>query len=238
MITAIVLAAGESRRMQTPKALLKIGNETFAECIARKCNEAGIHVIYIVTGVHREEIQQQMQGKYQVDFIFNFRYPEGQLSSLKEGLRNLPTGSTAALVWPVDQPLVRVEQEIGACLDRTGGPVPAAPCGRCIHAVRDHDSAETEVAAQEPRDDRPREERRDVAVVERRVSRARDHDEPHARIDAALEREQVTQQSRALRPDHYLGGIGIGRRVTEPREVLGRGRHAAGLQSSREGRGQ
>jgi molybdenum cofactor cytidylyltransferase len=109
MITAIILAAGESRRMQTPKALLKIGDEVFAECIARKCNEAGISVIYIITGAHREEIQQQMRGKYEVDFIFNFRYPEGQLSSLKEGLRNLPTGSSAALVWPVDQPLVRVD---------------------------------------------------------------------------------------------------------------------------------
>jgi len=95
--------------MQTPKALLKIGNEAFVECIARKCKEAGMFVIYIITGAHREEIQQYMREKYDVDFIFNFRYPEGQLSSLKEGLRNLPTGSTAALVWPVDQPLVRVD---------------------------------------------------------------------------------------------------------------------------------
>src|ERR1051325_6730092 len=109
MVTAIILAAGESRRMQTPKALLKIGDETFGECIARKCNEAGIPVIYVVTGAHREEIQQQMKNKYELDFIFNFRYPEGQLSSLKEGLRNLPTGSSAALIWPVDQPLVQVE---------------------------------------------------------------------------------------------------------------------------------
>lgn len=95
--------------MQTPKALLKIGKESFVGCIARKCKEAGIFVIYVVTGAHRDEIEQEMRGKYDVDFIFNFRYPEGQLSSLKEGLRNLPTGSTSALVWPVDQPLVRTE---------------------------------------------------------------------------------------------------------------------------------
>jgi molybdenum cofactor cytidylyltransferase len=44
-----------------------------------------------------------------LDFILNTHYREGQLSSLKEGLRNLPTGSTEALVWPVDQPLVKLE---------------------------------------------------------------------------------------------------------------------------------
>lgn len=109
MVTAVILAAGESRRMQTPKALLKVGKESFVECIARKSKEAGIGVVYIVTGAHRDEIQQHMSGKYDVDLIFNFRYPEGQLSSLKEGLRNLPTGSNAALVWPVDLPLVKTE---------------------------------------------------------------------------------------------------------------------------------
>jgi molybdenum cofactor cytidylyltransferase len=108
MVTAIILAAGESRRMQTPKALLKVGAESFVECIVRKCKESGIEVISIVTGAHRDEIQKHMQGR-QVDFIFNFHYPEGQLSSLKEGLRNLPTASTSALIWPVDMPLVRPE---------------------------------------------------------------------------------------------------------------------------------
>jgi len=109
MIAAVILAAGESRRMETPKALLTIDSETFAECIARKVRECGLDLVYMVVGAHHEQIRKEVRGKHGLEFILNFRYPEGQLSSLKEGLRSLPTGATEALVWPVDHPLVKRE---------------------------------------------------------------------------------------------------------------------------------
>jgi molybdenum cofactor cytidylyltransferase len=106
MIAAMILAAGESQRMNIPKALLRIGSETFAECIARKARQAGAGTVYLVAGHHHNLIKEKLKGKLELDIIFNYRYKEGQLSSLKEGLRNLATGSTEILVWPVDQPLV------------------------------------------------------------------------------------------------------------------------------------
>ena len=106
MIVAMVLAAGESSRMNNPKALLKIGKETFVQCIVRKLEECGIDFVYIIAGPHHEAIKKELHG---VEVIYNDRYQQGQLSSLKEGLRNLPTGSSEAIVWPVDQPLVNTE---------------------------------------------------------------------------------------------------------------------------------
>src|SRR5437870_160496 len=104
MIVAIVLAAGESNRMGTPKALLKIGNESFVQCVVRKLRECGIDFIYVIAGQHHEATKKELPD---TEVIFNARHQLGQLSSLKEGLRNLPTGSSEAIVWPVDQPLVK-----------------------------------------------------------------------------------------------------------------------------------
>lgn len=109
MIVALVLAGGESKRMDSPKALLKIGKETFAECIARKTRECEIPSLFFVTGKHHEEIKKALPGKEGINIIRNPHYEKGQLSSLKEGLRNLPTGTTQVLAWPVDLPLVKTE---------------------------------------------------------------------------------------------------------------------------------
>lgn len=103
---AIVLAAGESSRMNSPKALLKIGKESFVQCVVRKLKECGIDFIYVIGGPHHEATKKEIPD---IEVIFNSRYKEGQLSSLKEGLRNLPTGSSEAIIWPVDQPLVKME---------------------------------------------------------------------------------------------------------------------------------
>lgn len=106
MIVAIIPAAGESKRMKSPKALLKIGKESFVQCIVRKLHECGLDFVFVITGPHHDLIQKEVP---QIEVCFNARHQEGQLSSLKEGLRNLPTGATETLIWPVDHPLVRTE---------------------------------------------------------------------------------------------------------------------------------
>ncbi|HET6268291.1 MAG TPA: nucleotidyltransferase family protein, partial [Acidobacteriota bacterium] len=83
-----------------------IGHETFSSCIARKMKSAGIDWLCLIAGADFEVIRQKLKG---IEVFQNSRYKEGQLSSLKEGLRNLPTGASEVLVWPVDCPLVREE---------------------------------------------------------------------------------------------------------------------------------
>ena len=109
MIAGLVLAGGESKRMATPKALLKLGEDTFVDHICNEMKAAGIRLISIITGPHHEQISEALKSHGEISITHNSQYQKGQISSLQMGLRHLPTGSTAALVWPVDHPLVKTE---------------------------------------------------------------------------------------------------------------------------------
>jgi CTP:molybdopterin cytidylyltransferase MocA len=104
MITGIILAGGDSKRMGSPKALLRIENETFANRITRIMKAAGIENVLLVAGADRDEIAKSSELYY---VFFNPEHSFGQFSSLQRGVRNLPTGSEQILVWPVDLPLVQ-----------------------------------------------------------------------------------------------------------------------------------
>jgi molybdenum cofactor cytidylyltransferase len=106
MLALLILAAGESSRMNFPKALLKIGEETFLECILRKGKEAGLTSIAVITGSDHEKISHLLPL---VLCIHNENYMQGQISSLQKGIGNLPEEITKVMVWPVDQPLIKKE---------------------------------------------------------------------------------------------------------------------------------
>ncbi len=92
--------------MRFPKALLKIGSETFVESILRKSKAAGITSIFVITGADHEKIIQSLPH---ITCIQNENYMQGQISSLQKGLSNLPENITNVMVWPVDQPLIEPE---------------------------------------------------------------------------------------------------------------------------------
>jgi molybdenum cofactor cytidylyltransferase len=104
MLSLLILAAGESSRMGSPKALLKIGNETFLQCIIRKGREAGLQSILVITGRDHDQIAGN-----RIVSVKNENYRRGQISSLQAGIRALPEDVDAIVVWPVDQPLIKTE---------------------------------------------------------------------------------------------------------------------------------
>jgi molybdenum cofactor cytidylyltransferase len=105
MTYGLILAAGESSRIGSPKALLKIRDETFAERIANVLRGSGIQDIVVVAGAHYKEIASSLKN---IKVIFNADYKFGQFSSLQTGLREMAE-TEFAIVWPVDLPLVRPE---------------------------------------------------------------------------------------------------------------------------------
>ncbi|MCI0617569.1 NTP transferase domain-containing protein, partial [bacterium] len=68
MTYGIILAAGESKRIGTPKALLKINAETFMERIANVLHNTGIQNIILVAGTHYEEIRKNVKS---ITIVFN-----------------------------------------------------------------------------------------------------------------------------------------------------------------------
>jgi CTP:molybdopterin cytidylyltransferase MocA len=124
-VAAIVLAAGESRRMGFPKALLPIAGHTFVEHIVRALAAAAVDAIYVVLGAHADRILAAVDlAPAQV--VRNPDWPRGQLSSLQAGLRALPPGAyEAVLMALVDHPLVepRVVRAVIDAHARTGRPI-------------------------------------------------------------------------------------------------------------------
>ncbi len=106
MISGILLAAGESRRMQGAfKPLLKWGKRTvIGECVHQMRNSQ-LAEIFVVLG-HRElEVRQRLAGSG-VQYAINEDYQKGMLSSIKTGLAMLSPNEDAALIALVDQPMV------------------------------------------------------------------------------------------------------------------------------------
>ena len=106
MTYGLILAAGESKRIGSPKALLKIDSQTFVERITNVLRSVGIQGIILVAGAHYETIRKNTKG---VTVVFNAQHPLGQFSSLQAGLRELPKQTEFVIVWPVDLPIVRQE---------------------------------------------------------------------------------------------------------------------------------
>lgn len=104
-VCAIVLAAGESRRMGSPKMLLPYNRMTVIEQVISNILTAGVGDTLVVLGSRREEIVSVI-AKYPVMHCYNDNYQSGMLSSVQCGIASLPDQCRAALIMPGDQPMI------------------------------------------------------------------------------------------------------------------------------------
>jgi len=107
MISGILLAAGESKRMQPDfKPLLKWGKRTVVgECVHQMRNSQ-LADIFVVLGHREADIRARLAGTG-VQFAVNEDYAKGMLSSIKTGLAMLGPNTDAVLIALVDQPMVK-----------------------------------------------------------------------------------------------------------------------------------
>ena len=105
MIWAVVLAAGESRRMGRPKMLLPYGGKTILESLLDTILTTPIPRIMVVLGAERRKISSLL-SPYPVETVFNPDYRTGMLSSVQAGFAALPREAGAAVVFLGDQPFV------------------------------------------------------------------------------------------------------------------------------------
>jgi molybdenum cofactor cytidylyltransferase len=106
MLAVAILAAGESRRMGEPKALLPYRGSTFLEHLLSVTRHPRIGVTRVVFGAHATEICAKVHLDPAI-VIINPDWPKGQLSSIQCAVRSLPAGATEGLLLcPVDHPLV------------------------------------------------------------------------------------------------------------------------------------
>jgi molybdenum cofactor cytidylyltransferase len=88
-ISAIILAAGQSKRMGQPKMLLPWGKTTVLGQVIETVQRAGVDDILVVTGGVQDEIMR-IVTQYSIRSTHNPDYASGEmLSSLQTGLRTL-----------------------------------------------------------------------------------------------------------------------------------------------------
>ena len=105
MIEAIILAAGESKRMGCLKPLLRIGEKTALAIIVEALKEAGISHTHTVVGHKSEKVIAR--ANTDTFFVLNENYKNGQFSSLQCGISALSNDCSAAIICLVDQPHIQ-----------------------------------------------------------------------------------------------------------------------------------
>lgn len=130
MISAVILAAGKSRRMGEQKLLMPWGENTVIQHVVSVFAEADLDEILVVTGSHREAIETniaELKKDYPVRGVFNENFSTGEmLSSIQCGLRELTSGgSRAALIALGDQPQVRARsvRRVRDAFQQNGSPL-------------------------------------------------------------------------------------------------------------------
>ena len=102
---AIILAAGESRRMGSPKMLLPFNGTTVIGQVIENVLAAGVIDTLVIAGADREEIIKAVKS-YPVQHSYNDNFRSGMLSSVQCGFAFLPDHCHAALIMPGDQPMI------------------------------------------------------------------------------------------------------------------------------------
>ena len=140
MVAGIILAAGRSTRMGTPKALLLAPDGlTFVARLIRTLVRGGIDAPLVIGRLDDEALQAEVESAG-ARLVINPEADEGgQLSSLLAGLRKADRpGVRGLLVIPVDAPMVMpdtVARLIAVFSDTSGAIIRARYRGRNGHPV-------------------------------------------------------------------------------------------------------
>lgn len=106
MISAILLAAGESKRMGELKQLMPFGqNTTIVEQAIDNLLSAAVNEVIVVVGYRAEEVIKSIVGK-PVKIAINPNYRQGMSTSIIAGLNLVDGRAQAAMLTLGDQPLI------------------------------------------------------------------------------------------------------------------------------------
>ena len=105
MISAIVLAAGTSSRMGSPKSLLTVGGRSLLEHVLEAVRGAQVDDIVVVLGHEADRIRSEVSFNG-ARSVVNPAYSEGMSSSIRAGVRAADARSDGFLIVLGDQPFV------------------------------------------------------------------------------------------------------------------------------------
>jgi molybdenum cofactor cytidylyltransferase len=102
-ISAIVLAAGESKRMGMTKQLLDVGGKPLLQHILDRIHQTEVDEVILVLGHEAERIQEKIPTPG-AKVVLNPDYRQGMITSIRQGLQALDPRSEAFFIVLGDQP--------------------------------------------------------------------------------------------------------------------------------------
>ena len=103
MISAIILAAGEGKRIGTTKALLNWGNENLINYQINSLSHKSITEKIVVVGSESEKVKKAIL-RNEIKIAENNDYLSGKTSSIKKGISYIGNDKNDILLIAVDQP--------------------------------------------------------------------------------------------------------------------------------------
>ena len=108
MISAIVLAAGESKRMGQTKLLLDLEGKAILQWVLDNLCGSQVDEVILVLGHEADRILRTVDT-HRVKVVINKNYRQGMITSIEQGLMNLNDKVDAFFIVLADQPGVSPE---------------------------------------------------------------------------------------------------------------------------------
>jgi len=125
-VSAVLLAAGESRRMgKTNKLHLLVDGQPLLRRTTQTLLASRLKEIVVVLG-HEAAATRSLLDGLPVSVVVNDRYREGQMTSVHRGLESLGEASDGVMICLSDQPLLQpedIDHLIDAFLNRSSGSI-------------------------------------------------------------------------------------------------------------------
>jgi len=109
-IYGVVLAAGLSQRMGTPKQLLPFGEKTILQTVVDVLLGLDLTDVIVVLGHQADQIQETLKDR-SVTCCMNSAYQEGMFASVLCGVDNIPLSADGMLLALGDQP--HIDPKVG-----------------------------------------------------------------------------------------------------------------------------
>ena len=107
MISAIVLAAGQSKRMGGDNKLIKKYNKKYLiNHIIGTLIKSKVNKIIVVLGFQKLKVRKKIVKNKKINFVYNKNYKSGMASSIKTGLKRISEKSIGFLIVQADMPLI------------------------------------------------------------------------------------------------------------------------------------
>jgi molybdenum cofactor cytidylyltransferase len=139
-VSAILLGAGESKRMGRDKLLLRWGRMTILEHCLQVLLRSKINEVIVVLNHRRGEMANRLSGK-RVKVSFNPHPEKGMSSSIRRGIQLLDPQSVGVLIVLGDMPFLKsrtIDVVLNAFREGRGGIIQPSFRGRRGHPVLFH----------------------------------------------------------------------------------------------------